>query len=166
MIQKIPQRMAWIIAKYGFSAIPTYENSFYGRGWYFSTSLDYASLCTPSVQGEDYVYLLSLVAPGNSYPVIETPVIGFTDSVQGYPCRPGYQSHYAMVQSTPEGLGSPTTSSDSSVGELMISDPSQALPFFIFKLEGETIAPTSISPQSRSEWNLRLDHTWNSMTFF
>jgi len=166
MIQRLPEKIAWIIAKYGFSALPSSEQSSYTRGVYFTNSLDYARLVTPGEPEETYVYLVSLIAPGNVYPVIDTP----SRWVAKRPCRPGYQSHYILVQTNLEMLGKPAKGNatlDELAGELVISDPSQAMPLFILKMDTDPPAPEMPLGERREEvrrpeWSVRLDESWNS----
>jgi len=51
-----------------------------------------------SSEEDERVFLISLVIPGNAYPVIDFP------AYQGKPCQQGYQSHYVMTLHAYEGL--------------------------------------------------------------
>jgi hypothetical protein len=166
MLQKIPQRLAWLVAKYGMGVLPTFQGGRYGRGLYFSSSLEYVKDCVNSGEEEEgFAYMLSLVVPGNAFPVTENPLIDGPSFI-GRPCRPGYQSHYAMVQASGDSFGlpvSPGTEGLKMAGELVIFDPSQAIPLFIFKLDELKNQKASVSKigKVRKEWNIDLDSTWD-----
>jgi len=127
MIQKLPEPLAVQIATHGFGMLPVAENCLFGNGLYFTSSADYLDKCqsgAPIIKwklGEKapMVYLLSLVLPGNPFPIIYNPD---NSTSTGMPCRPGYQSHFAI-------LGEPHGGVEK---ELVIFDPSQALPLFFW----------------------------------
>ena len=162
VVQKMPEKLAWLIARHGFGIMPFVERGDYGRGLYFTTSLEYLESCTEGLgtsEGEGYVYLMSLVLPGNAFPVVEKPDSTNLLSLAGSPCRPGYQSHYAIGEKG--GFKG---------GELVVFDPAQALPFFIWNtLPSSPIVPRgstlvrkdSGASANRPEWNYSLDASWN-----
>ena len=117
--QGTSENAAYRIVTNGFGTTVTRDDGFYGRGMYFTSSMKYAAkYATPIKRGK--VFLLSLVTTGNSFPVTEHPFKqkpdgeiecvtdenGKTKPVpnpQGYlgkACRPGYQSHYIVVDSS------------------------------------------------------------------
>jgi len=135
MVQKMPARLAWAIAKYGFGVLPISGGGAYGQGIYFTRSLRYANFCstTGEEDNEEWVYLLSLVIPGNPFPVVERPTDA-SGSYVGRSCRPGYQSHYVLVHAVGESAGMPVEvlyDEETSADELVIPDPSHALPLFM-----------------------------------
>lgn len=164
MIQKIPEKLAWMVAKYGFGVMPSTESGLYGQGIYFSTSAEYVNQSVGGINESDYVYLISLVLPGNSYPVVDNPYEQESKPLSGRPILSGYQSHYVVVSTAPENFGLPPKELDITsphlAGELLLSDPSQVIPFFIFKKNpGKTTRVTMASP--RREWRMPIDSTWN-----
>ena len=144
MLQKMPKSLALQVAQHGFGVLPMAAAGVFGNGLYFTNSLAYLNSATP---GEDnQVFLMSLVLPGNSFPLSELTL--------GAGCRPGYQSHFVTVEGSKTG---------ESAGELVIFDPPQALPLFIWTTRGT--AQTQVQERAsalRKEWNFSLDHTWNS----
>jgi len=167
MIQRVPLRLAKLIAKGGFGVVPMAEKGLYGRGHYFTSSLEHARLCAGAdAEGEEFAYLLSLVVPGNAFPVVEKPDANDPKSVLGRACRPGYQSHYALVQINSNSLRAPLAREDdnfSFTGELVTFDPSQALPLFIFKTSKSS---QDLAPSPWKEWALHLDSSWRGLSLF
>jgi len=98
------------IMEAGFSTPASQTMGNFGRGVYFTRDLGHA------VQRQDpsqpLIIVLSLVLPGNAYPV--------TESLQDGPCQAGHQSHYAKV-------------SGSAIDELVVFDSAQALPLFFLQ---------------------------------
>ena len=83
MVQKLPKRLAWVVARHGFGVLPIVDQAHYGRGLYFTTSLNYlVALTTPAAstipappteqhqKDDELVFLLSLVVPGNAFPIV------------------------------------------------------------------------------------------------
>jgi len=86
------------ISENGFGTVSSLDAGWYGQGIYFTSRPSYAK-----IYSKKGVFLISLILPGNSCPVVEDP---FTDSTRskknplgllGGPCEPGYQSHYVVV---------------------------------------------------------------------
>uniref|UniRef100_A0A6B2KWM3 PARP catalytic domain-containing protein n=1 Tax=Arcella intermedia TaxID=1963864 RepID=A0A6B2KWM3_9EUKA len=128
------------IAQTGFSTVATLDPGFYGRGIYFTTSLAYASLYSKGAKATSLCHIIvSLVSPGNVYPVIEHPKA--ENSLKGVagPVNPGYQSHYACVgglSSAGCGLPCPPSTKDF-VDELVLFQDAQALPKYIISIENK-----------------------------
>jgi len=133
--------------------MPVWSESYHGQGIYFSNSFEYTDLYASDL--EDSYYLISMVAPGNAYPVAEQPET--ENSLQGMGCLPGYQSHIVLVDSSPERLGRVIDPREKGkFAELVIFDPSSALPLFLLK--GKKDSGQSILPLNshRPEWKLEL----------
>jgi len=112
VVQKLPKRLAWVVARHGFGVLPIVDQAHYGRGLYFTTSLNYlVALTTPAAStipatpseqhqnDDEQVFLLSLVVPGNAFPIVSQKGPE-TDQLIGKPARPGYQSHYTVAAAT------------------------------------------------------------------
>ena len=186
VVQRLPKKLAWLVARHGFGVLPVVEQAHFGRGLYFATSLEYLAalttvntptLASPTglIQDTEDVFLLSLVVPGNAFPVLAQG--SAKNDLQGKPGRPGYQSHYT-VATAPTNVSS-TREKIVQGGELVIFDPSQALPLFIWESK-KTPGPVTRAPQVapanethegvspllpavRNEWSYHLDSTWNSL---
>jgi len=141
MIQGTSEEAVWQICQQGFGIASTTDDGFYGRGIYFTSTLPYASrYAKPSNKEIGYrVFLLSMVIPGNPYPVTENPWDEHKGKKTGYhgqACRPGYQSHFTLVNADekdafPTKLP-PPFNPDKVADELVIFEASQALPLFVF----------------------------------
>ena len=84
-------------------------------------------------------FLVSVVIPGNAFPVVEHPFAADGSAnpsgSKGKGCRGGYQSHFTLVDGRDinsafpvRGSIDPATAAD----ELVTFDTSQALPIFVF----------------------------------
>lgn len=164
MVQKMPRKLAEAVARYGFGMVEMFHESFYGQGIYFTSSLDYSDLYTDS--SPDLVYLVSMVAPGNTYPVTEIP--GSTTFLERKGNVPGYQSHYTLVNGQGKAAGlviDPSEFGNEVDDELVIFDPSFALPLFIVeaKKEATTQPVTPFCP--RAEWCLSFQAIDSGLLF-
>ena len=135
MIQGTTENAAWRIAKNGFGTVATMDKGYYGQGMYFTSQIAYASKYT---QGEN-TFLVSLVVPGNTFPVTESPTLANKkdinpDGYLGAPCKSGYQSHYVAVNMGGNNHGYPVTEDFGRAGvdELVVFETAQALPLFLF----------------------------------
>jgi len=153
MVQKMPIKLAHAVIKYGFGVLPVSEKGLFGQGIYFTDSLDYLDILNPG-EGEKTCYLVSMVAPGNPYPVVE--------KLRGSPCRSGYQSHLTLVYRNPENFGTfidldnPDLADKPIASEMVLFDSSNALPLFILE-DGGSSSQAQVSPQpktKRNEWLL------------
>jgi hypothetical protein len=141
MIQGTTEAAAWQICQQGFGVVATTDDGYYGRGVYFTTKITYAS--TYAKAGEDgKVFLLSVVVPGNIFPITEHPFLNDgSDNPAGYKgkaCRVGYQSHLTLVdERNPSVAFSPDATMDapSVADELVIFEAAQAVPVFVFYLK-------------------------------
>jgi hypothetical protein len=154
LIQRLPRKLAWLVLKHGFRVLPSHDGALYGKGLYFTNNLHYLNACSPPPDGgEEFVYVLSLVVPGNSFPVVQRPDDFVNSPLINHPCRPGYQSHYSVANW--RGL---------SAGELVVFDPCQALPLYIWTPKRPP--PLSDMVNFRKEWNLVVDFKWNCLNFY
>ena len=80
------------------------------------------------------MFLLSLVNAGNTFPVIEHPEQ--PGSLLGQACRPGYQSHFTIVDSPDHTQAFPTKyaviDDATTADELVTFESAQAVPLFAF----------------------------------
>jgi len=132
--------------------VASLDEGYYGRGMYFTSHLSYAAgYAPPTPQGR--VFLVSLVIPGNTFPVTEFPnqipkgpavnqipntqkgssANLFPNSYKGKPCRKGYQSHYVEVIAignpiVEEGVARAT---EAVADEMVVFEASQTLPLFL-----------------------------------
>jgi len=141
LIQGTSEEAAWQICQQGFGVTATTDDGFYGRGVYFTSKLDYASRYAKISSKEQncQVFLLSMVIPGNTFPVTEHPWDSEMkkSGYHGHACRPGYQAHFTLVDNS--GIQNaypmkvdPPFSYEKVADELVIFDTSQALPLFVF----------------------------------
>lgn len=117
----------WMIAQGGFGIAPSLDAGWYGEGIYFTSRLEYAiDYCNRFVKS---VLVISIVNPGNAFPVIERPDDP-KEGLKGSKCRGGYQSHYCV---TGKGVYPVSEGNlmDDSRDEVVVFDRAQALPKFI-----------------------------------
>jgi len=85
-------------------------------------------------------FIVSMVIPGNSFPVVEHPFAADGSSAnpsgfKGKGCRGGYQSHFTLVDgrdiNTAFPLRGPIDAA-TAADEMITFDTSQALPLFVF----------------------------------
>ena len=155
-IQGTSENGGFRIAKNGFGIVATTDPGWYGQGIYFTTKKKYVEKYaqkTPSGR----IYVISLVIPGNSYPVTEHP-LDPTNSFKGKAPKAGYQSHYVIVEPDAEGNGFPfqgdLQSNSPNFNELVIFDGLQALPLYLIYCKDSTPVPASPSTSSNSRGNL------------
>jgi len=130
--------VAWKIAHGGFGIVAGVDAGFYGQGIYFSSAVDYVKPYShPTSTDYSSVLVISLVTPGNAFPVTEAP--GSEGSLLGSKCQLGYQSHYVVVT----GDGKPAlTVTPQSVNEVVVFQSAQVFPKFIVYLKGATFRPS------------------------
>jgi len=104
----------WKISENGFAIINQVDEGFYGKGIYFTNSVQYADGYAKytSKGGGRKAFLLSLVIPGNPYPVTEIPYFSTPKSPNpegflGKPVKNGYQSHYTLGKKLYAGVQTP-----------------------------------------------------------
>jgi len=133
MVQGTSEAAVWQICQQGFGVVGTTDDGYYGAGVYFTSKLGYADKYAKSGPDGSKPFIISMVIPGNSFPVVEHP---FADpgGFKGKACRNGYQSHFTVVDG--RSLNAfpikvhidPTTAAD----ELVTFEGAQALPIFVF----------------------------------
>ena len=129
MLQGTSEVAVWQICQQGFGVVATTDDGFYGRGVYFTSKLSYAANYAKQSGGDGKVFLLSVVNAGNIFPVAEHPLS--SKSLKGQACRPGYQSHFTIVeQAVP--TKSTVINTATAADELVVFDHAQAVPLFVF----------------------------------
>jgi hypothetical protein len=124
---------AFAIAKTGFVSLSTLDSGYYGKGVYFSTHAPNNLVYV--INYENPALLMSLIIPGNVYPVVENP--RGTNSIAGGPIKPGYNSHYVITDQ--EGMVISSPSDDTKFDELVVDQECQVLPVFILILDKENV---------------------------
>ena len=134
MLHGTTEGAVWEICQQGFGVVATTDDGFYGRGVYFTSKLSYAANYAQQSGSDGKVFILSMVNAGNPFPVIEHPEQA--GSLLGQACRPGYQSHFTLVDSTNYKKAFPTSSSvinaATTADELVTFESAQAVPVFVF----------------------------------
>jgi len=123
--------LAWKIAAGGFATLSTLDAGFYGKGIYFSTSALYtlpyfANRRSPAI-------LICLTAPGNPYPVTESP--NTKTSLVGKPLLSGYQSHYVVTTSSGFPLSEKHWELEQKYDELVLNQEAQIVPLFLLEID-------------------------------
>ena len=105
-IQGTTEDAAWKVAENGFGTVATRDQGYFGKGMYFTSDFDYAANYARATPEGDALFMVSLVIPGNSYPVTEAPFLPNAPSKDqrvenprgfyGKTCQSGYQSHYTL----------------------------------------------------------------------
>jgi len=135
------------ICKTGFATLSTLDSGFYGQGMYFTTHIPY--IFPYVVSSVKPAMLMTLVIPGNVYPVIEDR--GGSDSLMGKPIQSGYQSHFVLTQR--DGTifhPKDPTSLETAYDEIVCNQESQIVPIFMVELD-----PTNFNSLS-SSWQREI----------
>ena len=127
-------------------------------------------------------FLISLVIPGNPYPVTEKPFIEENEKREinpvgllGQACKPGHQSHYVIIDSAASTGAFPTKFVDFDdpgkervvSDELVVFEGAQALPLFLvyYKAPASSMSTEkSAPPLTRQEMFSMLPSTSSSGT--
>ena len=140
MLQGTSEGAVWQICQQGFGVVGTTDDGFYGKGVYFTSWLGYADKYAKRGTDGSKPFIVSMVIPGNFFPVVEHPFAADGSSAnptgfKGKACRTGYQSHFTLVDGRDinkafpiKGAIDPATAAD----ELVIFQEAQALPIFVF----------------------------------
>jgi len=117
------------ICSTGFATLSLLDKGYYGQGVYFSTHIPY--LFPYLVRHKNPTIIVTMVVPGNVYPVIEGP--RDENSCCGQPLMAGYQSHYVITSRK----GYPQTDLDNpeSYDELVIVQEPQTLPIYLLEVD-------------------------------
>jgi len=122
------EMVAWKICGSGFATLSSLDAGWYGVGLYFTTSTDYAlTYCAIKL---DPCILVTLVIPGNAYPVTESKA--GPNSLLGKPLTRGYHSHYVHTSRNGEVL---EKFNENFHDELVVNQESQVLPIFLLVLD-------------------------------
>ena len=139
MLQGTSEGAVWQICQQGFGVVGTTDNGFYGAGVYFTSRLGYADKYAKSGPDGTKPFIVSMVIPGNIFPVVEPPFAANGSSnpggFNGKACRVGYQSHFTLVDGRDIYTAFPLKGSidtAAAADELVTFDTSQALPLFVF----------------------------------
>ena len=140
MLQGTSEAAAWKICQQGFGVVGTLDDGFYGAGVYFTSKLGYADKYAKSGPDGSKPFIVSMVIPGNSFPVVEHPFAADGSSAnpsgfKGKGCRGGYQSHFTLVDgrdiNTAFPLRGPIDAA-TAADELVTFEGAQTLPLFVF----------------------------------
>jgi len=124
---------AYKIVTTGFVALAQLDSGYYGKGIYFTTSVQYA---LPYFISKEFpTVIVCLVISGNAYPVIEHPY-NSKNTLIGAALMPGYQSHYVITRkngfpSTKILTGAP---GEEFYDEIVIEQEASILPFYLLKI--------------------------------
>ena len=150
MLQGTSESAVWQICEKGFGVVGTTDDGYYGAGVYFTSKLWYAEKYAKSGTDGSKPFFVSMVIPGNPFPVVEHP---FTEPVvfeedrlgnkvrkgnpagfKGKGCRAGYQSHLTLVEGRDIRSAYPIKGAVASdtADELVTFDHAQAIPLFVF----------------------------------
>lgn len=140
------------IAHGGFGIVVERDKGFFGQGIYFSSQVEYVKQYSNQKAGRySSVLVLSLVTPGNAFPVTEDPYSATT--MLGSSCQLGYQSHYVVVDES----GKPSTDvTPEAANEIVVFDKGQVLPKFIVCLRSDPSSDQSSSSSSGAPSRKRL----------
>jgi len=139
LIQATHLNAANRIAKNGFGTTAALDSGYYGQGIYLTSKIDYCRFFSDRYYHQEGAYLVSVVIPGNCFPVIEKPNLDDPKSFFGKPCRPGYQSHYVLV--SPGGLPLKEHEiQEDSFDELVLFESSQVLPLMLIKSSNPSLS--------------------------
>jgi len=154
LIQGTSEAAAWNITENGFGVVAKLDDGYFGKGIYFTSTFDYAAKYViyhvESNPSHWKAFIISLVVPGNVFPVTENPFRTDTSgrilqnpngtpmlNLNGYygkGIRAGYQSHFTIVPKA-EKNAFPirgNIESDNDATELVVFQEAQTLPLFVF----------------------------------
>jgi len=151
VFQHLDENEIWKNCENGFTHSQE-SNKYYGKGVYFTTDLHYAlEKAVPNAKNEK-VILVSLIIPGNIFPVTDHPFLddegrsfhsksGIPENAIPNPMglldkgvRGGYQSHYTIIYKCGPDEGFPIKGSYDRLfhaDQLVIFQDSQVLPLFM-----------------------------------
>jgi len=140
MLQGTSEGAVWQICQQGFGVVGTTDDGFYGAGVYFTSKLGYADKYAKSGADGSKPFLVSMIIPGNTFPVVEHPFAtdGSSPNQSGFKgkgCRAGYQSHYTVVDGRDINAAFPLRGhidDATAADELVTFEGAQALPIFVF----------------------------------
>eukprot|EP01126_Amoeba_proteus_P043765 TRINITY_DN4824_c1_g1_i1.p1 TRINITY_DN4824_c1_g1~~TRINITY_DN4824_c1_g1_i1.p1 ORF type:complete len:637 (-),score=111.57 TRINITY_DN4824_c1_g1_i1:137-2047(-) len=118
------------IASTGFAILSSLDSGWYGKGIYFTSSVEY---CIPYFCGrQDPAIIVSFVIMGNVYPVIEHPKS--KNSLVGAAIKSGCNAHYVVVNK--KGFPAPPEKITKKYypNEIVITQESQIVPLYLLKM--------------------------------
>jgi len=128
----------WKIIQTGFCAVATLDDGFYGRGIYFSSNINYATIFSKIATKYaplSYV-MLAFISPGNIYPVREGPTDENSLKGKAGPISVGYQSHYVLVNPPGSKMGwIADMKSTDFVDEFVLFQEAQAVPKYLLVIK-------------------------------
>jgi len=141
MLQGTSEGAVSQICQQGFGVVGTTDDGFYGAGVYFTSKLGYADKYATRGADGSKPFIVSMVIPGNSFPVVEHPFAADgsgranSSGYKGKACRAGYQSNFTLVDGRDIYTAFPLRGSfdtATATDELVTFDSSQTLPLFVF----------------------------------
>jgi len=148
---------AWKICASGFATLSLIDAGFYGSGIYFTTSAQYT--LPYFISTIDPCVIISLLIPGNAYPVIEHPQKP-EESLTGRTLFRGYQSHYVRTSLN----GMPITSEENEFDEIVINQESQVCPLFIVQIDNGSNLHGYLQKFKQTEENFTSESNESSRT--
>jgi len=142
------EEVAYSIITTGFVALSKLDSGYYGKGIYFTTSVEYA-LPYFATKSKPTV-IICLVISGNAYPVIEHP--HYDGSFMGTAMTPGYHSHYVLTRK--DGYPCPKIlykEKNQFYDELVIEQEASILPFYLLKISTENLSTLALAFQKEQE---------------
>jgi len=146
MLQGTSKTAAWNIVKQGFATVATLDDGWFGKGIYFTSAFEWARFFSTVASRKDLnaekCMVLSLVIPGNIYPVTEAHDSG--ESLRGKSVKgTGYQSHYTNVHAANSYAGGKAflaghvcnPPAGKVYDELVVFQDAQALPLFVIDVK-------------------------------
>eukprot|EP01126_Amoeba_proteus_P052768 TRINITY_DN6401_c0_g1_i4.p1 TRINITY_DN6401_c0_g1~~TRINITY_DN6401_c0_g1_i4.p1 ORF type:complete len:431 (+),score=81.93 TRINITY_DN6401_c0_g1_i4:247-1539(+) len=115
------------ICKTGFASLSSLDKGWYGQGIYFTCNAPYAKMYFSKHQ--DPALLISLIIPGNCYPVIEHPEK--ENALVGAAMKAGYNSHWVVVK--PNGTV-PKKVKKNVYTEIVVAQEAQIIPVYLLEM--------------------------------
>jgi len=133
----------------GFVALSKLDSGYYGKGVYFTTSVQYALPYFATKSSP--VVIICLVISGNAYPVIEHP--DEEKSFMGAALSPGYHSHYVLTRKDGYPCYKIMSGYDEEqfFDELVIEQEAAILPFYYLKVSRENLSTLALKFQKEQE---------------
>jgi hypothetical protein len=137
---------AYNIIQSNFVALSKLDSGYYGKGIYFTSSVEYAlpyfaTKPNPTV-------IICLVISGNAYPVIEHPTKS-GKGLSGAALMPGYNSHYVLTRKNGFPCSKITSGKpgEEFYDEIVIEQEASILPFYLLKISRNNLGPIALKLQ-------------------
>jgi len=134
----------WKICETGFSTLGLVDEGYYGKGIYCTTNVQYACFYSAS---SVKVLIISVILPGNIYPVIENPTV--KPNLLGCPNVPGYNSHGVLVDEKGFPLKDSRTAK-AFFNELVIFQEPQICPRYVILVQKSQAVLQTISKEGNN----------------